>query len=276
MRLILHLSDTHFGTERPTVVEALTRLTQRERPDIAVLSGDVTQRARRAQFAAARQFVQGLGVPDVITLPGNHDIPLDNVLARLRHPYARYLEAFEGPLSRVYRGPGELIVALNTTRWYRHIQGTVSRRQLQWSCDELRAAPPGRLKLVVTHHPVYVPRSSEERNLLRGHREAVAQWAAAGADLILGGHIHLPSIAPLAVPLTLTRSVWSVQAGTAVSCRVRWEAPNSVNLLRYDPLVASGECRAERWDFNAASDEFVLAETVQMLLAGRESPAAGR
>ncbi|MBC7161689.1 MAG: metallophosphoesterase [Immundisolibacter sp.] len=276
MRLILHLSDTHFGTERPAVVAALTRLAQRERPDIAVLSGDVTQRARRTQFAAARRFVQSLEVPVVITLPGNHDIPLDNVFARLGRPYARYLEAFDGPLSRVHCGPGEFIVALNSTRWYRHIHGTVSRRQLQWSCDELRAAPPGLLKLVVTHHPVYVPRPSEEHNLLRGHREALAQWAAAGADLILGGHIHLPSITPLAEARALSRSVWSVQAGTAVSSRVRWEAPNSVNLLRYDPLVAPGECCAERWNFSAASDEFELAEAVHMLLAGRAASATAR
>lgn len=253
---------------------ALTRLAQRERPDIAVLSGDVTQRARRTQFAAARRFVQSLEVPVVITLPGNHDIPLDNVFARLRRPYARYLEAFDGPLSRVHCGPGEFIVALNSTRWYRHIHGTVSRRQLQWSCDELRAAPAGRLKLVVMHHPVYVPRASEEHNLLRGHREALAQWAAAGADLILGGHIHLPSITPLAEARALTRAVWSVQAGTAVSSRVRWEAPNSVNLLRYEPLDTPGECAAERWNFSAASDEFELAETVQMQLAGRAAPAA--
>lgn len=276
MRLILHLSDTHFGTERPAVAQALMRLTERERPDIAVLSGDITQRARRAQFAAASQFVRALGVPVVITLPGNHDIPLDNVLVRLFRPYARYREVFDGPLSRVYCGPSEFIVALNTTRWYRHVNGTVSGRQLQWSCDELRDAPPGRLKLVAMHHPVYVPRPSEEHNLLRGYREAVAQWAAAGADLILGGHIHLPSVAPLAVPLTLTRSVWSVQAGTAVSSRVRWEAPNSVNLLRYDPLRAARECHAEKWDFSPERDEFVQAETVRMVLAGHTAPAAAR
>jgi 3',5'-cyclic AMP phosphodiesterase CpdA len=268
MRLILHLSDTHFGTERPAVAAALTRLAYRERPDIAVLSGDITQRARRPQFAAARRFVRGLRVPVVVTLPGNHDIPLDNVPARLWRPYARYLEAFDGPLDRVHCGPGEIIVALNTTRWYRHVHGSVSRRQLQWSCEQLRAAPPGRLKLVVTHHPVYVPRTSEEHNLLRGYRGALAQWAAAGADLILGGHIHLPSIVPLALPHALTRSVWSVQAGTAVSSRVRWDAPNSVNLLRYDPLAAPGECRAERWDFSAPSEQFVLTEKVDMLLAG--------
>jgi 3',5'-cyclic AMP phosphodiesterase CpdA len=274
VRLILHLSDTHFGTERPAVVAALTRLVHREKPDIAVLSGDVTQRARRAQFAAARQFLDALAVPVTLTLPGNHDIPLDNVRARLLHPYARYTAAFDGPLSRAYVGPGELILALNSTRWYRHIHGSVSRRQMDWSCEQLRRAPADHLKLVVTHHPVFVPRASEEHNLLRGYRDAVWAWAQAGADLILGGHIHLPSIVPLALPLGLTRSVWSVQAGTAVSSRVRWDAPNSVNLLRYDPLAAPGECRAEMWHYRVASDAFELAEKVDMLLAGRGAGAS--
>ncbi len=271
MRLILHLSDTHFGTERPEVVAALTRLAHRERPDIAVLSGDVTQRARRAQFAAARRFVDGLGVPVTVPLPGNHDIPLDNVLARLVAPHARYLGAFGGPLDRLWRGEAETIVALNTTRWYRHVQGTVSRRQLDWSCDCLRAAPADHLKLVVTHQPVFVPRASEQHNLLRGHRQAVAAWAAAGAQLILGGHIHLPSIEPLDLAPDSAHVVWSVQAGTAVSSRVRWDAPNSVNLLRYDRRAVPGHCRAERWNFNASDGEFVLDETVDMPL----TPVAG-
>lgn len=264
MRLILHLSDTHFGTERPEVVAALTRLTHRARPDIAVLSGDVTQRARRAQFAAARRFVDGLGVPVTVSLPGNHDISLDNVFARLLRPHARYLAAFGGPLDRLWRGPAETIVALNTTRWYRHVQGTVSRRQVEWSCECLRGAPSDHLKLIITHQPVFVPRASEQHNLLRGHEWAVAAWAAAGAHLILGGHIHLPSIEPLDLSPRRQHTVWSVQAGTAVSSRVRWDAPNSVNLLRYDRPAVPGRCRAERWNFDAAAGDFVLAETVYM------------
>lgn len=272
MRLILHLSDTHFGTERPEVVAALTRLVHSERPDLAVLSGDVTQRARRAQFAAARRFVDELGVPATVVLPGNHDIPLDNVLARLLKPHARYLAAFGGPLDRLWSGPAETIVAVNTTRWYRHVQGTVSRRQMEWSCECLRAAPAEHLKLVVTHQPVFVPRESEQHNLLRGHRRAVAAWAAAGAQLILGGHIHLPSIEPLDVGRASEHAVWSVQAGTAVSSRVRWDAPNSVNLLRYDQPAVPGRCRAERWNFSAPDGAFVLAETTDLPLAPAAVP----
>ncbi|MGE5864284.1 MAG: metallophosphoesterase, partial [Rhizobacter sp.] len=76
MTVLLQVSDTHFGTERPAVVKALVRLARTQAPDVVVLSGDITQRARRAQFIAARDFMQSLRVPNMLVIPGNHDIPL--------------------------------------------------------------------------------------------------------------------------------------------------------------------------------------------------------
>ena len=74
MTRILHFSDTHFGTERKPVVEAALDLAAAQAPDLVVLSGDITQRARRRQFAAARAFIERLSLP-VLAVPGNHDIP---------------------------------------------------------------------------------------------------------------------------------------------------------------------------------------------------------
>ena len=53
MSVMLQISDTHFGTEQPHVVEALVKLAAQLQPDVVVLSGDLTQRARPAQFAEA-------------------------------------------------------------------------------------------------------------------------------------------------------------------------------------------------------------------------------
>jgi hypothetical protein len=75
MSVLLQISDTHFGTEQPPVVEALLALAAQQRPDLVVLSGDITQRARPAQFRAAKAFVDRLGAP-VLAVPGNHDIAL--------------------------------------------------------------------------------------------------------------------------------------------------------------------------------------------------------
>lgn len=51
MSVLLQISDTHFGTEQPPVVEALVALATQQRPEIVVLSGDITQRARRLRGA---------------------------------------------------------------------------------------------------------------------------------------------------------------------------------------------------------------------------------
>ena len=249
MSLLIQISDTHFGTEQPAVVAALCRLTHQLQPDVAMLSGDITQRARRNQFAAAREFVGRLNVPHVLAIPGNHDIPLFDVLARLRFPYRNYSRAFGTDLEPQLDSDGLLVLALNTTRAVRHKDGEVSRQQIDRVAAQLQRARPGQLRIVVTHQPVHVIRTVDLKNLLHGHEAAVRTWAAAGADLIMGGHIHLPYVRPLedAVP-DLPRKVWAVQAGTAVSSRTRDAVPNSINVVRH--AAGAKTCTVERWDFS--------------------------
>jgi hypothetical protein len=102
MSVLLQISDPHFGTEQAEVVEALVMLARQQRPDLLVLSGDITQRARPAQFRAARAFTDRLGAP-VLAVPGNHDMPLFDLWARLRRPYGRYIAAFGDDLEPVHR-----------------------------------------------------------------------------------------------------------------------------------------------------------------------------
>jgi hypothetical protein len=109
---------------------------------------------------------------------------------------------------------------------------------------------------VVVHQPAAVPHAGERPNLLRGHAAATRAWSAAGADLVMGGHIHLPYTLPLP---GLARPLWVVQAGTAVSSRTRPRAPNSVNLLRWG--AATGRCVVERWDYAAEAQAFGCADT---------------
>jgi hypothetical protein len=122
-------------------------------------------------------------------------------------------------------------------------------------CDRLRHTSRDKVRIVVTHQPVLAIRPTDEENLLHGHEAAVRAWSEAGADIVMGGHIHLPYIRSIRDRFgDLPRRVWAVQAGTAVSWRIRGEVPNSVNVLRHgrgDPT-----CRAERWDFDAATNAF--------------------
>jgi 3',5'-cyclic AMP phosphodiesterase CpdA len=267
MSVLLQISDTHFGTEQPQVLEALVALAAQQRPDLVVLSGDITQRARPYQFRAAKAFTDRLVAP-VLAVPGNHDIALFDLWSRLTKPYARYATAFGSDTEPTHASADWLVIGVNTTRAWRHKNGEVSTTQIDRVARRLSTASPEQLRVVVVHQPLAVTESRDQPNLLRGHTEAQQVWAAAGADLLMGGHIHLPYTLELE---GWARRLWVVQAGTAVSSRTRPGVPNSVNILRWgdaagapgDPPLAETEadrhCRIEQWDFAPEERAFVCA-----------------
>lgn len=265
MSVLLQISDTHFGTEQPHVVAALLALAARQRPQLVVLSGDITQRAWPAQFRAAKAFIDRLGAP-FLAIPGNHDIPLFDLWTRLTRPYAHYAKVFGTDLEPTYSSPDLLVLGVNTTRASRHKNGEVCMAQIDRIAQRLSAASPRQLRVVVVHQPMAVTAACDRRDLLRGHTAALRAWSAAGVDLVLGGHIHLPFTQ---AQQGLARRLWVVQAGTAVSSRTRPGVPNSVHILRWGE--ASGThadesqtgadtascCLIEQWDFAPQDRSFV-------------------
>jgi len=267
--LLLHISDPHFGTEQAPVVAALLALAHLRAPDALVLSGDVTQRARASQFSAARAFCDELAISPMLTLPGNHDIPLYNVGARLLRPYAGYVRAFGAALEPVLETDSLLVIGVNTTRPERHKHGVVSRSQISRVAAQLARARAGQLRIVVTHQPAAVLRPQDEHDRLRGAEPALQAWAAAGADLILGGHIHLPYVMDLQAREPATpRPMWCVQAGTALSSRVRHNTSNSVNLILWEGSAQPQQrsCTVERCDYSPASGRFETASVTTLAL----------
>jgi 3',5'-cyclic AMP phosphodiesterase CpdA len=253
MTVLLQVSDPHFGTERAPAVAALEALAHEQRPDVLLLSGDITQRATPAQFAAARAFVDRLQISVVLAIPGNHDVPLFNLAARLLWPYARYARAFGRDLEPAFEADDVLVLAVDTTRRWRHVDGEVSTAQIERVARRCERASTRQHRIVMVHQPVAVTRPSDEKDLLHGHQAAVRRWSAAGADVVMGGHIHLPYVLPLHERVSgLPKPIWAVQAGTAVSQRVRADAGNSVNILRIGAgpqgADAAGCLHVERWD----------------------------
>lgn len=270
MSLLLHISDTHFGTEDPPVVAALQRLAATLSPNVLVLSGDITQRARRRQFAAARAFCDSLGIARMLALPGNHDIPLFNLPARLLDPYGGYRAAFGADLEPELDGEDLLLLGVNTTRPARHKHGEVSTAQVARVARRLESARREQLRVVVTHQPVCVMREEDEHDRLRGGHAAVQAWSRSGADLVLGGHIHLPYLTDACARVPgVPRALFCLQAGTALSLRVRHGSPNSVNVVRWTPPAAHEprECRVERWDYELAQDRFDCSHAHALRLA---------
>lgn len=263
MSRLLHLSDTHFGTEQAPVVAALQSLAHALQPDLIVVSGDITQRATAAQFAAARAFFDSLPAVPQLLLPGNHDIPLFALWQRLVTPYARYRRGLRvQPLAPQLQRPDLHLFAVKSTRRRRHIDGEISAAQVEDVRAALAAAPRQALKVVVTHQPLWVERAEDLHNRCHGADDALAAWVEAGADLFLAGHIHWP----FAAALPQRRTAWAVNAGTAVSHRVRPGAPNSVNMIDFEIDGDTRRLQLSRYDclFPGAAFECISQRTLAL------------
>lgn len=232
MKTLAHISDLHFGREDPLVAEALVSALATQPPDLVVVSGDLTQRARRKEFAAAVAFLARLPRPQLV-VPGNHDIPLFDVVRRFTSPlgrYRRYLHADRFPAF----DDGELaVLGMCTARRYLWKDGSVDPSQLEAIHHAFADKRDRALRVLVTHHPL-VPRPGADHPAIvtRGH-QATAAAAAAGVDLLLAGHLHLGSVSDLRTAREGGHDVIVAQAGTAVSVRRRHE-PNSYNVLTLD------------------------------------------
>ena len=159
---------------------------------------------------------------------------------------------------------------MNTTRPERHIDGEVSPQQIRRVVRLLQGISRDKLRIVVTHQPACVMRPEDEKDRLHGGDEAVRAWSEAGADLVLGGHIHLPYVTDVCARVKgARRPMYCVQAGTAVSTRVRHNTPNSVNVIRWEAPAPDipRVCKAERWDYDVADARFELTHANELELA---------
>lgn len=227
---IAHLSDPHFGTILPGVREGLLATLDELKPQLILLTGDITQRARRSQFHDAKEFTHQLGQTPLIAVPGNHDIPLFNVFARLFHPYAGYRGLFKDQLEKDHLHGDIVVTGLNSTSPWRHVQGEFNLRRLNRRLRVQR--PAAKVHIAAFHHPMDCAKPQDEKNLLKKADQAIRLFDHHGVDLILGGHIHDPYVTLSKVRYPQTeRSMIIAVAGTCTSWRTRKDAPNSFNLI---------------------------------------------
>lgn len=230
MRTLVHVSDLHFGRIDPALVDPLRRAVIDARPDLVAISGDFTQRARRSQFAAARAFIDSLGARTFV-VPGNHDVPLYNVLARFATPLARYREFISDELEPEYQDEEMIVVGVNTARALTIGEGRINKRQVERIVGRLAAVPAAVIRVVVTHHPFDLPPGVGAWRILGRSAMAMARLAAVNADLFLSGHLHISHVSHAVDRYEIDgHSGLIVQAGT-VSNRSRGEPP-SFNVLQ--------------------------------------------
>ena len=218
---IAHLSDIHFGGEQKDAVEAAIAELAALAPDLTVVSGDLTLNGLPEEFIAARDWLDRLPTPLLVT-PGNHDTPYWNLILRALTPFDRYRRYIGPPRSSAYDGPGLSARTINSARgaqarmdWSK---GAIDHRQLShlgWSAN----AP---LKLLACHHPLIDPPGAPVGGRTRGGPRAATVLTGEHVELVLTGHVHVPFAMPLPGS---ARPCYALGAGT-LSVRTRGTPPS--------------------------------------------------
>ncbi len=257
MKIIVQISDTHFGRIDYSVIDSLREKILEIAPDLLVVSGDLTQRARSHEFAEARAFLDSLPKPQIV-VPGNHDVPLHNLLARFLSPLAKYKKHITSDLQPFFADEEIAVMGINTARSFTVKGGRINEEQVAAVREKFCGMSDEILKAVVTHHPFELPEGFDDGDVVGRAKKAMRLIADCGADLFLAGHMHIGHTGEMAkrYDIGAARPALIVQAGTATSTRGRGQT-NSFNVIEFEhPNLI-----IKRLDWLPEQNMFALAET---------------
>ena len=256
MARLVHLSDLHFGAHDERLVEAVEESIDELKPELVVISGDFTQRAKTEQFEEACSFLERLqnAGHEVLGVPGNHDVPLYDVLRRFLSPLARYRRFIDDNLCPFVELPGIAVLGVNTARSLTFKDGRINEQQVAFIRETFSRTPSESFRVLVTHHPLFALSVGEEVTRAIGRQElALDAIQEAGVDMLLAGHNHHASTHSASDLVTRAGGALVVQAGTATSTRVR-EQEQSFNTI--DVAEAAVTITVNAWN----KDRFVALD----------------
>ncbi|MEA3042636.1 MAG: hypothetical protein QOH47_474 [Sphingomonadales bacterium] len=252
MARIAHLSDVHFGAHDPAVVAGAEAWLIAERPDLVVISGDFTQRASVDQYREAGAFLDRLEAAGLATLgvPGNHDVPLYDIVQRFTRPLHRYRRYIDEDLCPWFESERLAVLGINTARSLTFKDGRISHEQMAIIRDRFQGVPADRTRVLVTHHPLFempIGEAGEASEAVGRQGDALAAVADAGVHILLAGHFHRSFTQSARHMVRNAGPALVIQAGTATSTRLRDGETQSFNLIRAERNDAI-EVQVIGWD----------------------------
>jgi 3',5'-cyclic AMP phosphodiesterase CpdA len=236
MARIAHLSDVHFGCHDSKVVEGAVAWLQEQQPDLVVVSGDFTQRARIEQFRQASAWLnrlRGAGWP-VLAVPGNHDVPLFDIVTRFTAPLRRYKKYISNDLCPWFENDEVAVLGINTARSLTFKDGRINREQMALIRGRFAAVAESKTRILVTHHPLFampIGEGGELNEAVGRHADAVAAVCEAGVHIALAGHFHRTYAEAASKMVKNAGGALVIQAGTATSTRLRNDELQSFNWI---------------------------------------------
>lgn len=236
MARIAHLSDIHFGAHDPKIVRATEAWLQEHQPDLVIISGDFTQRARVDQFREASAYLNRLRAAGfkLLCVPGNHDVPLYDVVRRFAAPLDRYKKYISHDLCPWFENDEVAVLGLNTARSLTVKDGRINHDQIAMMTERFAAVPESKTRILVTHHPLFampIGEGGELSEAVGRHDDAVAAACKAGVHIALAGHFHRTYAESARKMVENAGSALVMQAGTATSTRLRNAELQSFNFI---------------------------------------------
>ncbi|HEX9932308.1 MAG TPA: metallophosphoesterase [Allosphingosinicella sp.] len=236
MATIAHLSDVHFGAHDQKIVDATEAWLLAHRPDLVIISGDFTQRARVEQFQMASVWLNKLRADGfrILAVPGNHDVPLYDVARRFARPLARYKRYISNDLCPWYEDDRLAVLGINTARSLTIKDGRINREQMEIIRERFKDVPEHKTRILVTHHPLYampIGEGGELSEAVGRHEDAVKAVCQAGVHIALAGHFHRTYAEAAGKMVRNSGRALVVQAGTTTSVRLRNNELQSFNWI---------------------------------------------
>ena len=187
---IVHISDLHFGMNRLEIADAFLQDLSSVKPELIIISGDLTQRAKDEQFLALQIFLKQLPA-EVLVVPGNHDIPLCNVYSRFISPFKAYRHYVGNQFKDKFSNDDIAILGINSVNPYKIKDGKLSKKNLK-AINYYFKTEDKSANILFFHHNF--DQLKDMHKPLENEKQFLSYLKDSKVNIVCTGHLHFAHV----------------------------------------------------------------------------------